>query len=319
MRDAKTIVVVGSLNIDLVVTVDHLARPGETIAGGDLVVFTGGKGANQAYAAAKLGGLVEMVGRVGQDSFGAQLLTSLKSVGVDTTHVGISERATGSACISVLPSGENAIVVSPGANATVLPDAVREQLEGVESGGYLLSQLEIPIETVEVSFRVAKNRGITTILDPAPAQPLSRELLKNVSYLTPNQSEAGGLLAAGDREVQNWDDAREVADGLLDLGPENVVLKMGALGCYVAAGEIRAAVEGFPAKAVDTTGAGDVFNAALAVALSEGMGILKAARFANAAAGVSVTRPGAQNSAPSREEVEAFVAERSGTAAEQRV
>jgi ribokinase len=304
------IVVIGSANMDLVLRVERLARAGETIAGGDLAMFPGGKGANQACAAGKLGGRVAMIGLVGNDAFGTELTASLDQAGVDTSHLGKSDRPTGCACIYVLPDGENSIVISPGANATVLPENVVPKLDLLHQGMYLLSQLEIPMATVEAALGAAKAAGVTTILDPAPVRPLSGELLRNVDFLTPNQSEAAALLGDPDLKIREFGEAEYVTERLLALGPAAAVLKLGSLGCYVAAGQMRAAVPGFEVKAVDTTAAGDVFNGAFAVALSEGEGVLKAARFANAAAAFSVTRAGAQSSIPSRGEVEAFLSRR---------
>lgn len=310
MENTIDIVVIGSANMDLVLPVERLARAGETISGGDLALFPGGKGANQACAVGKLGGRVAMIGQVGSDAFGAKLTASLDQAGVDTGRLGKSDRPTGCACIYVLPDGENSIVISPGANATVLPENVLPKLDLLHEGMYLLSQLEIPMATVEVALARAKAAGATTILDPAPMRALSPELLRNVDFLTPNQSEAAALLGDPDLEIREFREAECVAERLLALGPAAAVLKLGSLGCYVAAGKVRAAVPGFEVSAVDTTAAGDVFNGAFAVALAEGEDVLGAARFANAAAAISVTRPGAQSSIPSREEVEAFLSRR---------
>jgi ribokinase len=307
MPKAINILVIGSANMDLVLSVDRLARAGETIRGGDLALFAGGKGANQACAAAKLGGRVAMVGQVRNDAFGARLIASLAEAGVDTTEIGISSRPTGCACIYVLPSGENSIVISPGANAEVLPENALPRLDRLSENSFLLSQLEIPAATVEPVFAKAKTIRATTILDPAPVRPLSPALLRNVDFLTPNQSEACALLSDNDLQIDDYAQAERAAVRLAGLGPA-MVLKLGRLGCFVAAGQVHSAVPGFEVPAVDTTAAGDVFNAAFAVALAEGKPLLEAARFANAAAAISVTRPGAQTSIPSRNEVDSFLA-----------
>jgi ribokinase len=291
--------------MDIVLPVPRLVRAGETISGGDLAFYPGGKGANQACAAAQAGGRVWMVGQVGDDPFGAQLIASLQSAGVDTSRVGISARPTGCASISVLPDGENAIVISPGANATMLPETVAPRLDLLRPGDYLLAQLEIPMATVEAAFQMAKAAGAVTMLDPAPVRALSAALLENVDFLTPNQFETVALL--DDPELSTVD-AASAAERLARLGP-GVVSKLGPLGCFVAVGGVFGAVPGFAVRAVDTTAAGDVFNGAFAVALAEGKPILDAARFANAAAAISVTRPGAQASIPSRGEIEAFLAD----------
>ena len=305
--EPKRIFVVGSLNIDLVTRMERLPREGETVSGSDLMLFPGGKGANQACAAARLGGRTAIIGQVGNDPFGEHLLGSLRNAGVDTTGTGRSARATGAACISVLPGGENAIVISPGANATLTPDLALSRLGALKAGDFLLVQLEVRPETVEAVLVYAVRRGAVTILDPAPARPLSRELLGCVTYLTPNQSEAAQLLGKPDMPITGFADAREATRALLELGPAAAVLKMGKLGCYVAAGEFSDGVEGFAVDAVDTTAAGDTFNAAFAVGLSEGMSVADAAVFANAAAALSVTRAGAQSSIPNRDEVTTFL------------
>lgn len=292
--------------MDLVLPVERLARAGETIPGGDLAMFAGGKGANQACSAARLRGRVAMIGQVGNDAFGARLIASLQEASVDTTQIGISARPTGCACICVLPGGENSIIISPGANAEVVPESTLPNLDCLSAGAFLLSQLEIPLATVEASFAKAKAMGATTILDPAPVRPLSPALLKNVDFLTPNQSEAAALLNDPDLQIADYDEAERVAARLAELGPA-IVLKLGGLGCFVHVGQVRSAVEGFQVPAVDTTAAGDVFNGAFAVALAEGKPLLEAARFANAAAAISVTRSGAQTSIPSRNEVDDFI------------
>ncbi len=309
---AANIVVIGSANMDLVLPVERLARAGETLPGGDLALVAGGKGANQACAAAKLRGRVAMIGQVGNDAFGAKLRASLAEASVDTTRIGISARPTGCACICVLPGGENSIIVSAGANADVLPENALVNPDWMKAGAFLLAQLEIPLGTVEAAFARAKAAGVTTILDPAPVRALPSELLGNVDYLTPNQSEAAALLGDPDLRIADYAEAERAAARLAESGAA-VVLKLGSLGCFVYAGETRRAVPGFEVTAVDTTAAGDVFNGAFAVALAEGKPLLDAARFANAAAAVSVTRAGAQTSIPTRPEVDDFLARRGGT------
>jgi ribokinase len=294
--------------MDLVLAVKRPPQPGETLVGGDLALFPGGKGANQACAAGKLGGKVRMVGMVGPDPFGPRLIESLATAGVDTSAIGWSDRSTGTACISVLPDGENMIIISPGANAALSPDLVLAGLAEWESGDYLLCQLESPLETVLAAFTEARQRGGTTILDPAPMQPLPKELLAQTDILTPNQTEAAGLLSEPGVEIITYEQAAHAANRLRRMGPRTVIMKLGAAGCYIAGPEGEAAVPGFAVHALDTTAAGDTFNGALAVALAEGLPLLDAARFANAAAAISVTRTGAQASIPTREEAESFLA-----------
>jgi ribokinase len=301
------IAVVGSANMDIVIAVDRLPRAGETVAGGNMALFPGGKGANQACAAGKLGAGVSFIAQVGSDPFGAALLCSLRQAGVDTDHVGASDCASGCAAIYVLPGGENSIVISPGANATLDPETALSRLEALDSAGFVLLQLEIPVETVEAVAAWAKSHGVTTILDPAPARPLSGSLLRHIDFLTPNQSEAAVLLGTPSWAICDLAAAEEAAAGLLALGPSAVVMKLGALGCLVATRDMRKHLEGFQVAAVDTTAAGDAFNAGFAVALAEGKPLLDAAVFANAVAAISVTRHGAQASLPCRDEVSRFL------------
>ena len=309
MSEHPEIIVIGSLNADLVQNVDRLPKPGETVVGGNLETFSGGKGANQAVAAGRMGARVSMIGQLGNDSLASLLLTSLKSAGASTDLVGRSDCSTGAAVILVLPDGENVIVISPGANATVTPSLATERLSILREGSYLLSQLEVPIESVQESLAVAKARNATTILDPAPARPLPAELLQNVDFLTPNETETLTLLGGPSLSMDVDSDVEQAARKILALGPRTVVLKLGARGCMIATEQGSIRVPGFKVSAVDTTAAGDVFNGAFATALAEGQTVQHAARFANAAAALSVTRPGAQNSVPSRREVNRFLSE----------
>jgi len=306
----RRIFVLGSANIDLVFALDRLPREGETLAGGDLALFPGGKGANQAFAAARLGGDVVMIASVGADPFGQALLASLNGAGVDTGRVRTSHRPTGCACIYVLPGGANSIVISPGANADLDAESTLSRLHDLSENDFLLAQLETPLETVEAAFAHAARIGAITILDPAPARALPPALVANVGLVTPNQTEAGVLLGDPDLPMESFADAERAASRLLAMGSRAAMLKLGAGGClYLCPGmDAPVGVPAFPVKAVDTTAAGDVFNAALAVALAEDSLIQEAMRFANAAAAVSVTRPGAQNSAPDRADIERVLA-----------
>ena len=303
------IVVIGSLNADLVQRVDRLPKAGETVAGGSLATFSGGKGANQAVAAARMGARTSMIGQVGNDSLARLLLESLQDAGVDRESVGVANTSTGTAVILVLPNGENVIVIAPGANATVTPELAADRLSGLGEGAYLLSQLEIPIESVARALVVAKERGATTILDPAPARHLPSDLLRNVDFLTPNETEVEALLGESGVSLNSDSDIEAAAWRVLALGPKAAVLKLGARGCMIVTPDGRWRVPGFKVDSVDTTAAGDVFNGAFANALGEGRRLSAAARFANAAAALSVTRRGAQNSIPSRPEVERLLSE----------
>jgi ribokinase len=299
-----TIVVVGSLNMDFVVGVDRLPAPGETVLGRDFQMIPGGKGANQACAAARLGTgsvQVRMVGRVGYDTFGDHLKASLSAAGVDVSSVHATRsHATGVALIPVDSSGQNSIVVAPGANHALVASETEVVLRGARLA---LFQLESPLDTVMAALRIARQEGARTILDPAPAQPLPAELLANVDILTPNESEASFLLHLPLRRIAS-SDALEIARSLRQRGPAAVILKLGDQGCFYSDGQTEICSPAFPVTARDATAAGDVFNAGLAVALAEDRPIAEALRFANAAAAISVTRLGAQASVPSRAEVD---------------
>ena len=303
----NSIVVVGSLNMDFVVSVARIAAPGETVLGSNFQMLAGGKGANQANAAARLAlssNSVKMIGRVGFDIAGTQLKASLAAAGVDVSGVLSTAAApTGVAFITVEASGQNSITVAPGANLTLLPSDVESLRQEIEQAFAVLIQLETPLETVERVLQIARQAGVLTILDPAPAQALSATLLSLVDVLTPNESEAAGLLGLGSRSI-HLADVPEIAQALLAMGPRSVVVKLGAQGCYYTDGKVSVLSPGFEVEVKDTTAAGDTFNAALAVALSEGMELEQALRFANRSASISVTRVGAQASAPARSELD---------------
>lgn len=301
------IAVLGSLNMDFVVSAERLPRPGETVLGGSFQMLPGGKGANQACAAAKLAHpsmAVRMAGRVGYDLFADHLKASLCAAGVDVSFVHATRsQPTGVALISVERSGQNSIVVAPGANHVLTASDIESFRAVYRNAAIALFQLETPVDAVGAALRLARSEGAKTMLDPAPARPLSKEMLAAVDFLTPNEGEACLLL---NRPVEpvGMEDAPQLAAALLALGSKAVVLKLGEKGCYYTDGTVSLAVPGFRVDAVDTTAAGDTFNGALAVALAEGQNIEQALRFANAAGALSVTRAGAQASAPSRQEVE---------------
>lgn len=294
--------------MDLVACATRIPVPGETLAGHTFFSLPGGKGANQAYAASKLGAKAAMLGRVGNDSFGTSMRDNLKGVGCDVEGVVVTADSTsGIALIFVGDDGRNSIVVVAGANALLSPMDVENARTQFESASYVLLQLESPMETVIAAAKAARNCAARVILDPAPAsaQALPKELLQNVDILTPNETEATVLANMPPGRIEP-SDAAEVGHKLHELGARTVILKLGELGCVVSGLAGDYSVEGPKVKAVDTTAAGDVFNAALAVALSEGTPLRDACRFANRAAALSVTRRGAQAAAPSRAEVEAF-------------
>ncbi len=300
----KPIAVAGSLNMDFVVQMSLLPERGQTVSGRGFQMLPGGKGANQACAAGKLGGEVKMVGRVGEDVFGERLKASLGSAGVDTANVlRTPGEATGVALIFVQEGGQNMIVVAAGSNGLFKPADLEAAAKAFTEGGFLLLQLESPLETVEAAAARGRSRGMTTVLDPAPARPLGAALLANVDILTPNESEALVLLGRPAGAVQ-LAEAADLAAQIMKRGPKRVILKLGEKGAWLADGKQSRHFPAPAVKAVDATAAGDTFNGALAVALSEGKPLEEAIPFANCAAAISVTRLGAQTSIPSRSEVD---------------
>lgn len=299
------IVVVGSSNTDMILKLARIPRPGETVLGGEYLTAAGGKGANQAVAAARAGGRVSLVARVGHDAMGRDAVAGYSAEGIDVRHVG-RERgvASGVAVIYVSRQGENCIGVASGANDRLSPAHVRRARPLLRQARVLLMQLETPLDTLETAARIAAAQGALVILNPAPARTLPRDLLRLVSILTPNESEAE--LLSGIR-VKDAASAGKAAQVLRRRGVGTVVVTLGVRGALLAdaAGEVR--VPGFKVKAVDTTGAGDVFNGALAVALTEGRSLAEAVVFANAAAALSVTTWGAQRSAPTRRAIARFL------------
>lgn len=303
--NAKKIFVVGSSNTDMVVRTSRIPRPGETIIGGTFMMIPGGKGANQAVAAARLGGNVTFVARTGNDMFGERSMVNYREAGIDTNYIfKDEEHPSGVALICVDDHAENSIVVSPGANAALSVQDIESVKKELDSAAYLLMQLEIPMETVEHAARLASAAGVKVILNPAPATQLSEALLKNVYLITPNRTEAELLTGI---TVNDLDDAKLAANKLFDMGVANVIITLGSSGSLIRDAGGFAFQEARKVDAIDTTAAGDVFNGALCVALHEGKEIREAVRFASVAASISVTRMGAQSSIPAREEVNTFL------------
>ena len=303
----KQILVVGSINLDLVAVTSKIPQPGETVSGTTFQTFSGGKGANQAFAAARLGAPVSMIGKVGNDSFGKQLRANLEAGGVDTSAIEEVATSSGIAQIITAASGENIIVVVPGANGQLLPADLDKHIDLIRAAGIILAQLEIPLETVSYLASIARREKIPFMLDPAPVQPLPASLLSAVDWLTPNESETCALLGRPVQELPT-EELEAVAGRLLRRGAANVVLKLGARGCYLALVDGRRML--IPAnvvKAIDTTAAGDAFNGAFAASLMDGHNPVRSASWASAVAALSVTRPGAQPSMPTRAEVERFI------------
>jgi len=303
----KKLLVVGSINLDLVASSQRIPLPGETVSGKTFNTFPGGKGANQAVAAGRLGAPVSMIGRLGNDAFGAQLRASLEAAGVDTKAVEVVPTSSGIALITTADDGQNAIVVVPGANGELSPRELEKHLALIREAGIILAQLEIPLETIELLATIARRENIPLMLDPAPARALPASLLASVDWLTPNETETMTLLQRKATELSS-EDAEDAALQLLTQGSRNVLLKLGERGCYVALGNgERTLVPAYRVKAVDTTAAGDAFNGAFATALLRGSDPVASVKFAAAVAAISVTRRGAQPSMPTPSEVEAFL------------
>jgi len=300
----KPIVVVGSINIDLVACSERIPAPGETISGSVFNTYFGGKGANQAVAAAKLGHPVIMIGKVGNDLFGSQLEQALEAAGVSIQCVQRTRGASGVALIITDRSGENSIVVVPGANGELGPADLEKYRDILLNAGMILTQLEVPFCVVEQVAGFACSHNIPLLLDPAPARELPTQVMQDATWVTPNEVEIRHLLnGAG----ANPNEAL-AAEQLAAKGVRNIVVKLGSRGVLLKQeNETAIPVPGFPVKAVDTTGAGDAFNGAFAVGLLSGKSPVQSAKFANAVAAISVTRRGAQPSMPTRNEVETFL------------
>lgn len=305
------VTIVGSLNTDLVVRAPKLPERGETVLGGSFAVFPGGKGANQAVAASRLGASVAMVGRVGDDAFGQQLREGLEQEGIDVAHVRATKgTASGVALITVDPSGNNTIVVASGANMLLAAADVDAAAALIAQSQVLLLQLEVPLEVVAHAAALARRSGCRVLLDPAPAPlggSLPDDLYRNLYAINPNEVEAKALTGIAVNDDQG---AAAAAERLLKLGCQAVIIKRGSQGAFLAEDTQREAVMGISVQAVDSTAAGDAFAGALAVALAEGRDLASSVRFANLAGALSVTRMGAQPSMPRRQELEAFAQER---------
>jgi ribokinase len=300
------VVVVGSTNTDMTVRVPRLPAPGETVSGGEFRVTGGGKGANQAVAAARAGAPVVFVTALGADDVGDRALESLAAEGVDMRLVRrVADAASGVALILVDDAGENVIAVAPGANAQLRPEDLTALEAIVEPEDVVLVQLEIPLDTVRAAVSLAQRHQARVVLNPAPARALPDAWLADVALLTPNEHEAAALTGLDGGTDEAW---TRIVAALHERGLHDVLITLGAGGALVSTAGAIVRLPAFTVDAVDTTAAGDVFNGALAVALTEGRDVIGAARFASAAAALSVTRPGARDSAPSRGEIDAFLA-----------
>ncbi|HEY4935111.1 MAG TPA: ribokinase [Puia sp.] len=304
MKKSK-ITVVGSSNTDMVIKADHLPGPGETILGGTFFMNPGGKGANQAVAAARLGGDVSFICKTGDDIFGRQSLQLFTEEGINTSFlISDSSHPSGVALITVDKNAENCIVVASGANAALNPSDLIKAREMIIQSSMILMQLEIPLDTVGYVAAIAFEKNIPVVLNPAPACMLPDSLLSHISILTPNKTEAEMLTGI---KVHNIESAKEAAQKIRDRGVKTVIITLGSKGAIVLHDNVFSHIPSCPVTALDTTAAGDTFNGALVVALSEGKDILEATAYACKAAAISVTRIGAQASIPYKREVDAFI------------
>lgn len=302
---SNKLTVLGSINADHVISVPHFAKPGETLTGYGYHINYGGKGANQAVAAARLGAQVSFIGCIGDDDIGREMKRAFEKDGIDTQAiVSVSDETTGIAMIQVADSGENSIVISAGANAALNESLVEAFSRQIIEADYLLMQLETPLNAIIKAAKLAKQQGTRVVLNPAPAQPLPDELLAYVDIITPNETEAELLTGV---TVTDEKSAVESTRVFHAKGIPTVLITLGSKGVYVSEQGNGRIIAGFRVEAKDTTAAGDTFNGGLITALLEHKPMAEAIRFAHAAAAISVTRKGAQPSIPSRAETLAFL------------
>ena len=307
--ESPAIIVLGGINMDLVTLSDRFPEAGETVVGSRFMTYPGGKGANQAVATARMGGRVTMVGRVGNDLFGGQLLEALQAAGVDVSAVGVSETTSGIAVISIDESSQNRIVQVLGANDTCGEPEAERIRELLPQSSAVLLQLEVSIELSLEVARTAMEEGKRVILDPGPVRPLPEEFYGHCSVITPNETESQALVGF---PVVDVGSAARAAEALLAKGVECAIITLGQEGCYYATAGSGEHVPAFEVVAVDTVGAGDAFNGALAVALGEGQELREAVVTATAAGALAVSRSGAQDAMPLRAAVERLLAEQDG-------
>ena len=299
----KNICVIGSLNMDLVVNVDTMPKPGQTIIGSNFKEVPGGKGANQAVAMARLNGNVSMIGKVGEDGFWQNIINSLKNDKVDTTYIQTSKGATGVALITVDKNAQNSIVVSPGANFEVKEDDIDNNIEAIKNSDIVVLQLETPLNTIKYALNKAKELNKYTILNPAPAVKLDDEIIKNVDLLTPNETE---LEIISGVSIETEEDIQKAAQIMIEKGVKELIVTLGSKGSLYINKEKSMFKKAYKVEAVDTTAAGDSYTGALAVALSQDKGIEDAMDFASKVGALSVLKEGAQSSLPTLEDVKNF-------------
>lgn len=307
MNHKPKITVIGSLNMDLIVGAPHIPVPGETIIGGEFNTVAGGKGANQAVAAARLGGAVTMVGKVGDDAYGRAQIEGMQADGIDTTFISIDPHAhTGVALITVEESGQNSIVVSPGANWVLNAADVDAATEAIAGADMVLLQLETRLEVIERAVEIAAAHNVPVLLNPAPAHPLPSKVLEQITYFVPNESETAFYTG---HPITDLDSAQKAAETLREMGVSVVILTLGSQGALLHAPAITRHVPACSVEVVDTTAAGDSFVGGFAVALASGMPLPEAVRFGGMAGALAVTKAGAQPSLPTRQAVELFIQE----------
>ena len=299
----KNICVIGSLNMDLVVNVDKMPKPGQTIIGSNFKEVPGGKGANQAVAMARLNGNVSMIGKVGEDGFGQTLINSLKNDKVDTTYIKTTKGATGVALITVDNNAQNSIVVSPGANFEVKEEDIDNNIEAIKNSDIVVLQLETPLNTIKYALKKSKELNKYTILNPAPALKLDDEIIKNVDLLTPNETE---LEIISGVSIETEEDIQKAAQIMIEKGVKELIVTLGSKGSLYINKEKSIFKKAYKVEAVDTTAAGDSYTAALAVALSKDKNIEEAMDFASKVGALSVLKEGAQSSLTTLEDVENF-------------
>lgn len=300
-----SIVVIGSLNMDMVVRTIRAPGAGETLFGQDFALSPGGKGANQAVSAARLGGEITMIGRVGKDTFGSELLEIMRQEAINIEHISVSEQqATGVASIVIEEDGENRIIVVPGANIELTVEDIQKLESVISQAQLVVMQLEMDLSMSEHAVAIAHKYGIPLILNPAPARALKDEMLSQVTYLTPNETEAGVLSGM---TVDSLESAQQAARILLEKGVQNVIMTLGSKGALIVNHEGSITIPGFKVKAIDTVAAGDSFNGALAQQLTLGKTLEEAVSFANAVGALAVGKQGAIPSLPQLSEVEEFL------------
>ena len=299
----KNICVIGSLNMDLVVNVDKMPKPGQTIIGSNFKEVPGGKGANQAVAMARLNGNVSMIGKVGEDGFGQTLINALKNDKVDTTYIKTTKGATGVALITVDNNAQNSIVVSPGANFEVKEEDIDNNIEAIKNSDIVVLQLETPLNTIKYALKKSKELNKYTMLNPAPAVKLDDEIIKNADLLTPNETE---LEIISGVSIETEEDIQKAAQIMIEKGVKELIVTLGSKGSLYINKEKSIFKKAYKVEAVDTTAAGDSYTAALAVALSKDKNIEEAMDFASKVGALSVLKEGAQSSLPTLEDVENF-------------